>query len=362
MITKEQFYNYCSYPIKSLSSKKFYFDVLFKMKGLGLAYLLCLSFILAIPASFKINHVLDLFRNIELPRIVAMIPPGYIDQNGSFKALNEEQSYKEIFTSDGLLAVVFNVNDIPLSDSAKKAIVELNSKTVTIKAPTQQTVVRYTDLVTTGTSFDPLEVSAVADAVFSIAVPFIFVFLLFWFFCILVFNALVMAVLSKFLFIFVGKIKTSFGNTLRLSSFANTVVGVMLLIELIINVRLPFNLIMLLPLIYMILFIRNFRAELEKHGVDEFVRRFTPQGTTVKNYDQDGKAQTRKDISDFTDGLDSTTNKSRGSLNSEDKSDLSASKSQEEQSSDNTQSGTGKGSSSKTSTDSSGDGPGFFAP
>ncbi len=360
MITKEQFYNYCSYPIKALSSKKFYFDVLFKMKGFGLLYLLVLSLILSVPASFKINHVLDLFRSIELPRIVALIPPSYVAEDGSFKPLSEENSYKEIRTTDGMLAVVYNVRDEALSEEAKKAIVLLNSKTITIKAPTQKTVVRYTDLVATGTNFDPLEMSTVADAVFDLAVPFIFAFLIVWFFCILTFNALVMAVLSKFMFVFIGKIKTSFTNTIRLSSFANTIVGVLLLIELVLNVKLPFNIIMLLPLVYMLMFIRNFRTELEKNGVEEFVRRYTPQGTTIKNYDNDGKESTRRDISDFTDGLNSTTNKSRV-VENENNDVKEVKETSETENSDNKENSSNKKTQSNT-TDNSGDGPGFFAP
>lgn len=361
MITKEQFLNYCSYPIKALSSKKFYFDVLFRMKGFGLLYLLFLSVILSIPASVKINHVLEIFRGIELPRIVAMIPPSYVAQDGSFKPLVEDNSYKEIFTTDGTLAVVYNVKDQPLSANAQKAIVELNSKTISVKAPNQKTVVKYTDLVTTGTNFDPLEVSNVVDALFGLAVPFIFIFLLCWFFCILVFNALIMAVLSKFLFVFVGKIKTSFGNTLRLSSFANTIVGLLLLVELILNVKLPFNLVMLLPMVYMILFVRNFRFELEKNGVEEFVRKYTPQGTTIKNYDNESSQPSRRDISDFTDGLDSTTNKGRNPVEDPVENQTDTAEENKELSSETSEGFTNTKTQSKSS-DSSGDGPGFFAP
>ena len=361
LITKEQFLNYCSYPIKALSSKNFYFDVLFRMKGFGLLYLLALCVILTIPASVKINHVLEIFLGIELPRIVAMIPPSYVAQDGSFRPLSEDNSYKEIFTTDGTLAVVYNVKDQPLSENAQKAIVELNSKTISVKAPTQKTVVKYTDLVTTGTNFDPLETSNVVDAIFGLAVPFVFVFLLCWFFCILVFNSLVMAVLSKFLFVFVGKIKTSFGNTLRLCSFANTIVGILLLVELILNVKLPFNLIMLLPMVYMILFVRNFRSELEKNGVEEFVRKYTPQGTTIKNYDSESTQTSRRDISDFTDGLDSTTNKGRTTVEDSIENQSDTEQCLGEKNSETSEGSTNAKTNSKSS-DNSGDGPGYFAP
>ena len=72
---------------------------------------------------------------------------------------------------------------------------------------------------------------------------------------------------------------------------------------------------MLLPLIYLVLFIIDFRREIEAHGVENFVARFTPEGTKVRNLDANGNEikssvnSSKPDISEYTQGLDSTSNR-----------------------------------------------------
>ena len=121
------------------------------------------------------------------------------------------------------------------------------------------------------------------------------------------------------------------------------------------------NLIMLLPMVYMILFVRNFRSELEKNGVEEFVRKYTPQGTTIKNYDSESTQTSRRDISDFTDGLDSTTNKGRTTVEDSIENHSDTEQRQEEKNSETSEGSTNAKTNSKSS-DNSGDGPGYFAP
>ena len=236
MINKDYLKNYCSYPIKALCSGRFYFDVLFKLKGMGLAYLFIISLVLSIPATFKVNAVLNTFKSIELPSLVASIPPSYLSDNGVLIPKNSSDAYKEIKTSKGMLAIVYNVEDKNVS-SAENPIVELNSRTIAVKSGGKDTVVAYTDLFEKGSDFNPVEAASLVDAVFGVAKTVMYFFIAGWFFFILAFNALVIAVLSKAIFLFVGKMKTSFVNVLRMSSFANTIVGVVLAIEFFINVK-----------------------------------------------------------------------------------------------------------------------------
>lgn len=81
--------------------------------------------------------------------------------------------------------------------------------------------------------------------------------------------------------------KTSFVNVLRMSSFANTIVGVVLAIEFFINIKVSYGLVCLLPMVYMGLFIKVFRSEIENNGIENFVKKFTPEGTRVRNYGSD---------------------------------------------------------------------------
>uniref|UniRef100_UPI00402AE62E hypothetical protein n=1 Tax=Succinivibrio sp. TaxID=2053619 RepID=UPI00402AE62E len=85
--------------------------MLFKLKGTGLAYLFIISLVLSIPATFKVNAVLNTFKSIELPSLVASIPPSYLSDNGVLTPKNSADAYKEIKTSKGMLAIVYNVDD-----------------------------------------------------------------------------------------------------------------------------------------------------------------------------------------------------------------------------------------------------------
>ena len=52
---------YLSYPIKAVVSRSFYIDVMFRMKGVGLVYLLILCAALALPACLQVKEVLTKF-------------------------------------------------------------------------------------------------------------------------------------------------------------------------------------------------------------------------------------------------------------------------------------------------------------
>ena len=249
-----------------------------------------------------------------------------------------------------MLAIVYNVDD-KNSANTENPIVELNSKTIAVKSGGKDTVVAYTDLFEKGSDFNPVEAASLVDAVFGVAKTVMYFFIAGWFFFILAFNALVIAVLSKAIFLFVGKMKTSFVNVLRMSSFANTIVGVVLAIEFFINIKLSYGLVCLLPMVYMGLFIKVFRSEIENNGIENFVKKFTPEGTRVRNYGSE-ESNEKKDLSEYTSGLDSTSNRK----SSEDNIGADANTSIKD-SSQNNNSDKDNGSSN----DEKG-GPGFFAP
>ena len=148
--------------------------------------------------------------------------------------------------------------------------------------------------------------------------------------------------------------KTSFVNVLRMSSFANTIVGVVLAVEFFVNIRVSYGLVCLLPMIYMGLFIKVFRSEIEKNGIENFVKKFTPEGTKVRNYGEQSNAS-KKDLSEYTSGLDSTSNRHSPS-------DSAPSENQKtDSSSDYVQKDNDSRENSRSSDNDRG-GPGFFAP
>ncbi len=78
--------------------------------------------------------------------------------------------------------------------------------------------------------------------------------------------------------------KTSFVNVLRMSSFANTIVGVVLAIEFFINIKL--SVWSGMPVAYGLYGIvyKSLQSEIENNGIENFVKKFTPEGTRVRNY------------------------------------------------------------------------------
>ncbi len=280
------------------------------MTGFGFVYLFFLSIFLAVPTSYKIYTMIESYRGVNLPNLVMQLPKCYISEEGLLTPYEEGMSYKEIRTAGGDLAILFNIEDQKY-DSSLKPKVELNSRSLTINAPSQSTVMYYTDIVPVQSNFDPPAIAGSIDAFLNVGMAVIAVFMALWFYFVLLFNSFVMGLICKLMFVLVGKIKTSFFNTVRLCAYANTIVGVIMALEIILNIQLNFNYIMFLPLVYMLMFIRSFRQELEHYGVEAFVEKYTPKGTKIKNRGENSENKPARDISDFTDGLDSTTNKNR---------------------------------------------------
>ncbi|MGN0903457.1 MAG: hypothetical protein ACI4M9_09235, partial [Succinivibrio sp.] len=259
----------------------FYYEVLFKIRGTGFSYLLFLSLFLSIPLTYKVSALISAFREIHLSSVVAQIPPSYLDMSSRLVAEDNNDTYKELVNSDGILVAVFNIDDIPLEPS-KQPLFELNSRTLTVNTSGSRAVVRYGDIFEPGSTFSPVTASEICEAFLSVGISAVFIFIAIWFFFVLAFNSVVTAVLSKIMFIVTGRMKTSFINMLRLSSFANTVVGLALILESILNIHVPFSIVMVIPLVYMFVFIRSFSSELKNEGVDGFIRKYAPKGTTVR--------------------------------------------------------------------------------
>jgi hypothetical protein len=294
------------YPYKSIVSVRFYFDVLFKMRGLGLVYMLIISTILAVFATFRFHAVVKIYDSINLPRLILEIPKSYLDENGVFSPLDGTTFYKEIYDDHGNLIILYNVKN---ENNGNVAIVELNSTSLKVKVDAAYNVLNYTDLVSSGVAFDPVSSASLVRQILDLALPLIFVFMLVWFLCILIFNTCLMALLSKPLFIFMGKIRTPFSNLLRLCAYANTSVGVVILVQLIFNINLAFNIIMFLPLIYMVFFVRTFRYELNARGVEGFLKSYGPKNIMADNAESQRSGDAKPDVSEYTQGLDSASNR-----------------------------------------------------
>ena len=117
----------------------------------------------------------------------------------------------------------------------------------------------------------------------------------------LVFNALISACLSRFMMVFIFRIKAGFGATLRLCSYANTLVAFIMLAQFFVFLPMSYTVMALVPLVYVALFCQKFRAELAKDGINGFARRHggaaRVQGSGEDAQDQDGP---RRDTSVYS--------------------------------------------------------------
>lgn len=267
------------YPIKALISKNFYFTVLFRMRGAGLVYLLFLSVGLAFFAGIKGYMVLENMSKLELPRLVAQMPPSYLNANGVLSPNDSSESYKLLRNSAGLPAVVYNTENRPLEGDALEAPLEFNSDAVSVKSGNNVETIPYSSIFNTDANFDPFLSSEALDMVMNASFVSVWAILAAWFFSALVFNTLICAFLGKFLMLMIYKIRTGFASIFRLSAFANTLVGVLMLLQFFVNIPLSYGIMALLPLIYILIFAREFRKELAASGMEAFKKKYARGGT-----------------------------------------------------------------------------------
>lgn len=263
------------YPIKALTSKDFYFSALFRMRGTGILYLFVLSLVLAIPAAWRSMAVLDFFNALEIPKLVAQIPSSYLDQSGTLSANDENESYKLIYSSKGVPAVVYNPEGRTLEGDALRAPVEFLSQCVRVTTEKGNTEIPYTGFFEGGSNFNPVETAQAAEMILNANFQMVWSAMVLWFFVLLLCNSFICACLGRFMMLFVFRIRMKFLSALRLCSFANTIVAAMILAQFYIYLPLSYTLMILLPMLYIAAFARAFRRELAQSGLEVFKAKYS---------------------------------------------------------------------------------------
>lgn len=258
------------YPLKALYSKRFYFDVLFRMSGLGFIYLLFISMLIAVPSTKKIMVTLSFFDNLELPVLVGQLPPGHINANGVLVADDGTNDYKLLRNSKGQPALLFNPADKKLEGDAVNAPVELTSSSFKVTVNKSVNIIPYSSLFDPGTRFNPYEMAMGFDLVFSSSFFTVWGLLTVWFYSTMIINALIAGAFSRFFLMYMSGIKVSYVSSVRLCSFANTLVALILLGQFFIAIPVGYSVMLFIPVIYVILFGREFRRELSTLGIDKF--------------------------------------------------------------------------------------------
>ena len=288
-------------PLKAMTSRDFYFGVLFRMKGTGFLYLFLLCVVLAIPATWRTASVMHYFKSLGLPRLVAQIPPSYLDASGTLAPQGGGSSYAEIKNAQGEVVMVYNTDGKALSGAAADAPIEFGAKDMVIHNFKGGISLPYIGLFPTDTSFQPVQSAQALEGVLGASTQLIWSVLLLSMYMFLVFNALISACLSRFMMVFIFRIKAEFGATLRLCSYANTLVAFIMLAQFFVFLPMSYTVMALVPLVYVALFCQKFRAELAKDGINGFARRHggaaRVQGSGEDAQDQDGP---RRDTSVYS--------------------------------------------------------------
>lgn len=282
--------DYLSYPIKALFSKQFYFKVLFELRGTGFLYLFILSAVFAIPATYKSMEVVDYFKGLELSKLVAQLPPSYLDQNGTLSPNDEQDAYKVINSSKGRPAIVYNTGDQILEGDAISAPVEFKSSAITVHTEKGDAEITYNSVFETGTNFNPMQIAQIIDEVLSASTRLIWSAMVLWSLVLLVINTLLTACISRFMMLFIFRIRVAFLSALRLCAFANTIVAVLILAQFFIYLPISYTLMLVFPLLYTGAFSHAFRKELARVGIEAFKTKYSrhksaPLNDAVRPFD-----------------------------------------------------------------------------
>ncbi len=260
-------------PVKAVISRDFYFSVLFRMRGTGFLYLFLLCVVLAIPAAARTATVMHYFKSLDLPRLVAQIPASYLDSSGTLSPQGGSSSYAEVKNAQGEVVMVYNPEGKPLEGPAADAPIEFGAKDMVIHNFKGGISLPYVGFFPTETSFQPVQSAQMLEGVLGSSTQLIWSVLLLSMYMFLIFNALLTACLARFMMVFIFRIKAGFGATLRLCSYANTLVAFLMVAQFFVFLPMSYTIMVLVPLVYVGLFSQRFRAEIAKFGADGMMSR-----------------------------------------------------------------------------------------
>lgn len=287
-----------SYPFYALFSKNFYFLVLFKLKGIGAKYLIALCLALAAIGTYKVVIVFNIFKSLNLPSIVTQIPPSYINVNGILSPTDETKSLVLIKDSSGANIILYNPQDQNYDLNVYQSPIELQSTGVMIRANGDNVLVPYSTFLGTDTNFEPLQTANALDTLLNISVIAIWPIVALWFFYMLFLNVCISALITRFVLIYFIKLKLDFRSVMRLASFANTPIALLLLLQFFVYFPFPFTVMLLIPIIYLVFigrFLRNqilanqqmfTQTDLNNQSKQENVNKEADQQQNFNNNDQ----------------------------------------------------------------------------
>ncbi len=246
-------------PFLALFSKTFYLRVL-AMRGVGLRYLLFLCLLLALPATYKVYEVVQLFKSYHVSTLVAQIPPSYISASGVLSPKDGAADFAVINDPQGHPVMVYNPKGQVLPNELASLPLELRATELIIRTQNGSNALPWSSIFTTNADFEPYQSAKTIEEFLNASVltywPAVAVYL----FSMLAFNTLLTALICKLMYVLVFRLVLSYGQCLRLMAYANTICGILLVLQFFIYLPLSFGLTLVLPLIYGLFFGRDLRT------------------------------------------------------------------------------------------------------
>lgn len=257
-----------SLPLRAIISRRFYIDVMFRWRGVGLSYLFVLSAVLALIAVYPVQKTLQSLQNLELANVVAQIPASYVDNQGILHAKQPTNEPLYLQNSKKQLVVLYNPYDAKVDNNAQAAIT-LTSHAILIATAQGVVTVPWTALYgSDGSDFEPLPVSQLMEETFNSGIVSTWIVVTMWFFSILAFVVLFAALIGKFAALFIFKVHIPFVAALRLAAVGSTLVAFLLLGQFFFAISLSYIFMTLIPVFYMVSFARDVRKIIDRSNAD----------------------------------------------------------------------------------------------
>lgn len=282
---------YIRIPLLALYSKSFYLSLLGR-RGVGFTYLLCLSLVLAWPATyFKVYDTMQLFKNLQISTYVARIPASYLNSEGVLTPNNPADSLVVIANPQGDPVMVYNTDDQLLEGNLRSVPIELRSRVLIIRSTTTQQEVRlaWSDIYPVNQSFEPYEAASVLDQALNASFFYVWLIVTLYLFCSLALGTLITAAFAMLICLLIFRLGLRYSHCLRLMAYAHTVVALIMLLQFFILIPVSFTFMLLIPLVYVFMFgsalravaLREVAAAMQKNREREEQKKFyTGEGRT----------------------------------------------------------------------------------
>lgn len=223
-------------------------------KSQAISVLMFLACLVAIPATYKVNITLNILEKAEIVQATAKIPASVLNINGILTPVDKSETFKVIVNSNDTPIVIYNVADIPLDASLNNALLEIRSDSVVINTTNGKQRLPWNSIISGEFNFSPLEASSILDDVINTPIITYFCMAFAWFFIMFLFNAIlctiILITLAKLLY------KVIYSNSIAfcLIAQATSVVTVISILQLFISLPIPWLVLGLMPLLYIISF------------------------------------------------------------------------------------------------------------